>query len=149
MLSLRPPVIFLRWRGSLVGLLAMFVLCVQSLAGVLPALGQAHHHEPDPWHSLQHSVRHERLAAPAHSHIAVERHHHRSPADEDDSVAHDEAIDQLLEDLMQRLGNVTTALSGEPCAGHGAAAFAPVRVALPGSRLRGRPPDLPYRPPIA
>ena len=180
------------WRDGGIALLVVCVLGVQSLAGVMPALGAAHHHESlslldavhhaahDPPrelrhgqpHGLPHELPHELprethagppsssgdigawsfQAAPTtqaeHQHASVERHHHGSPADTDGRLVPDEAIDQLLDDLMLRLGSVASALAGKPAARPGRA-FAPVRVAHPGTRLRWRPPDLPYRPPIA
>ena len=150
-------------------LLAICVLCVQSLAAVMPALGDAHHHEPGLAHDRVHGTRAESaqpllmnegdltlgsqvvepLAAQPHRHAAVERHHHGSSADPHDRVALDDSLDPLLDDLMLRLGSVATALAGDAGAGPAATAFAPVRVALAGTALRWRPPDLPYRPPIA
>lgn len=158
-----------RWRCWCVNLLAIFVLCVQSLAAVMPALGDAHHHEPGLPHDRLHGPRAEPAMSPSmrgvdvvpgsdeievpsaqpHRHAAVERHHHGSPADPHDRMALDDTLDPLLDDLMLRLGSVATALAGAPDAGPAATAFAPVRVALAGTTLRWRPPDLPYRPPIA
>lgn len=158
-----------RWRCWCVRLLAIFVLCVQSLAAVMPALGDAHHHEPGLPHDRLHGPRAEPAMPPLmhgsavatgsnevevpsaqpHRHAAVERHHHGSPADPHDRMALDDTLDPLLDDLMLRLGSVATALAGDARAGPAATAFAPVRVALAGTTLRWRPPDLPYRPPIA
>lgn len=157
------------WRCWCLRLLAICVLCVQSLAAVMPALGDAHHHEPGLPHDRLHGPRVETAMSPsmhggavapgsdeveapparAHRHAAVERHHHGSPADPHDRVALDDPIDPILDDLMLRLGSVATALAGDAGAGPAATAFAPVRVALAGTSLRWRPPDLPYRPPIA
>lgn len=164
------------WRGRPIGwctgwvwLLVLCVLCVQSLASVLPTFGEAHHHETDRLPDRPHDPMHDRpaslpannghaesgleaiapVAAHGHRHATVERHRHGSPADGRDSVVVDDAIDQLLDDLMQRLGSVATVLPGAPINGPAASAFAPVRVAHPGTRLAWRPPDLPYRPPIA
>ena len=156
------------WRGWCVRLLTICVLCVQSLAAVMPALGDAHHHEPGLPHDRLHGPRADPAMAPsmrggdvvlgsddieaqaarAHRHAAVERHHHGSPAEPHDRVALDDTIDPLLDDLMLRLGSVATALAGDARAGPAATAFAPVRVPLAGTALRWRPPDLPYRPPI-
>ena len=160
-------------RGLLVTVLVVCLLCAQSLASVLPAFGEVHHHETDLAHGHPHEHPHDSIheqraalaangdqleavtlrsapaATPAHWHATDERHRHGALAGEDDVIAQHAVIDQLLDDLMQCLGNVATALSGETSAGLEPASYVPVRVAHPGIRLRGRSPDLPFRPPIA
>ena len=102
-----------RWRCWCVNLLAIFVLCVQSLAAVMPALGDAHHHEPGLPHDRLHGPRAEPAMPPLmhgsavatgsnevevpsaqpHRHAAVERHHHGSPADPHDRMALDDTLE--------------------------------------------------------